>query len=197
MGQYLFIPDVILSRRRCIDYNYSPLNSPVLKWSAKFRATWCVCHSPDFVSRRIIYANFFQRVRTRSPLSLGEQSSREISSNANQFELTGSEWTSWPPLKFAEAGGLLERTIRSGENTFSASRPSPIDSVIDHRREGVESKKAINEDVRAVSLTKHTPVYVNAGHGVNSNEIHREWTFLKLNDARTRTHTYTRARARE
>lgn len=131
---------------------------------------------------------------TRSPLSLGEQSSREISSNANQFELTGSEWTSWPPLKFTEAGGLLERTIRSGENTFSASRPSPIDSVIDHRREGVESKKAINEDVRAVSLTKHTPVYVNAGHGVNSNEIHREWTFLKLNDARTRTHTYTRAR---
>lgn len=62
---------------------------------------------------------------------------------------------------------LLERTTRSGgENIFSTSRPSPIDSVIDHSVEAWRNRRKQSTGTFELSpLTKRTRVHVNDKRG--------------------------------
>lgn len=185
MDQYLFVPDVVLSRWRYIDYNYFPFNLVVLKRSGKFRTT-----SMFVIPRYDIRLYHLCKLLPRADVCpcLHENNHGDL-----PVKLVRT-WINWKwdrngeggdsPMKFVE-GRLLERTTPfRGENIFSTSRPSPIDSVIDHSVEAWNRRK---QSTGAFELSHWQSVHestsmTNAEHGVNSNEIHREWTFLKLND---------------
>lgn len=76
-----------------------------------------------------------------SPREQSRGSPREISPNVNQLEM-GSKWgrRRFPDeIRRGQIIGTYDPV--QGENIFSTSRPSPIDSVIDHSAEAWNRRK--------------------------------------------------------